>query len=394
MIPHLRSEFNRNFTEEKYQLFLKRLDAVSGCHVEFRVAETPVFLPPSLIATMEQAGKEIITQLVSNVEYQNLAAKIIPPEFNAPNETARPLFAAVDFGLVKDENGKVVPKLIELQGFPSLFGFEPVQSQLFKEVFGLPMELKYLLGGLDLDGYYALLRKAILGSHDPENVVLTELDPEKQKTRADFILTERICGIQTVNIRHVIKEGKSLFYMKDGKKTQIKRIYNRAIADELVKSGAVLPFSFRDELDIEWAGHPNWFFRMSKFTLPFLKHHTVPTTIFLHELNNIPDYLHNYVLKPLYSFAGSGVIVGPTRAEVDAVPESKRNEYVLQERVEYAPLVDAIPGATKAEVRLMYIWVDELRPAMNLVRLGRGKMMGVDYNRNLTWVGSSAGFYP
>jgi hypothetical protein len=394
MIPHLRAAFNKNFTEERYQLFLKRLDAICGCHVEFRVSETPVFIPTPLMKTMEQAGKEIIMQLVSNAEYQKLAAKIIPPEFNAPNETHHPLFAAVDFGLVRDGSGDIVPRVIEMQGFPSLFGFEPVQCQIFKEVFDLPMELKYLLGGLDLDAYYALLREAILGKYAPENVVLAELDPEKQKTRSDFILTERICGIQTVNIRDVIKEGKRLFYMKDGKKVQIARVYNRAIADELVRSGAKLPFSFRDELDVEWAGHPNWFFRMSKFTLPFLKHPTVPKTTFLNEIRNIPDDLHNYVLKPLYSFAGSGVIVGPTRAEVDAVPESKRSEYILQEKVEYAPVVNAIPGPTKAEVRIMFIWLDELKPAMNLIRMGRGKMMGVDYNKNLTWVGSSAGLYP
>ena len=393
MIPHFRSEFNERFTEEKYQLFLKRLDAISGCHIEFRVAETPVFIPASLMKTMEQAGKEIILQLVANAEYQKLAAKTIPDEFNVPNEPPHPLFAAVDFGLVKEKNGEVVPKLIELQGFPSLFGFQPVQSQLFKDVFDLPQELKYLLGGLDLDGYYALLRKAILGKHEPENVVLMELDPDRQKTLADFVLTERICGILTVNIRHVIKEGKRLFYLKNGKKTHIARIYNRAIVDELVKSGATLPFSFRDELEVEWAGHPNWFFRMSKFTLPFLKHPTVPKTTFLHELKNIPDDPYNYVLKPLYSFAGSGVIVGPTRAEVDAIPESKRSGYVLQERVEYASIVNAIPGATKAEVRIMFIWLDELHPVVNLVRMGRGKMMGVDYNKNLTWVGSSAGLF-
>lgn len=391
MISHLRSDFNKRFTEEKYRLFLKRLDEACGCHVEFRVAETPVFVPAPLIKEMEQAGKEIITQLVSNSDYQARVAEAIPAGFNVPNESPHPLFAAVDFGLVKDANGAIVPKLIELQGFPSLFGFQPVQSRLFKEVYGLPVELNYLLGGLDLDAYHALLRKAILGSHVPENVVLLELDPEKQKTRPDFILTERICGIRTVNIREVIKEGKRLFYALDGKKTQIARVYNRAIADELVKSGAALPFSFRDELDIEWAGHPNWFFKMSKFTLPFLKHPTVPATTFLHDLKSIPDDLHNYVLKPLYSFAGSGVVVGPTRADIDAVPEQKRHEYILQEKVEYAPVVDAIPGPTKAEVRIMFIWLDELRPAMNLIRLGRGKMMGVDYNKNLTWVGSSAG---
>jgi len=237
------------------------------------------------------------------------------------------------------------------------------------------------------------LRKAILGTHDPEDVVLVELDPDRQKTLADFILTERICGILTVNIRHVIKEGKRLFYLKNGKKTHIARICNRAIVDELVKSGATLPFSFRDDLEVEWAGHPNWFFRMSKFTLPYLKHPTVPKTTFLHQFKNVPDNLYDYVLKPLYSFAGSGVIVGPTRADVDAVPESRRHEYILQEKVEYAPVVDAIPGSTKAEVRIMFIWLDELHPVANLVRMGRGKMMGVDYNKNLTWVGSSAGLY-
>jgi hypothetical protein len=393
MIPHLRSEFNKTFTEEKYELFLKRLDAISGCHIEFRVAETPVFIPAALMKTMEQAGKEIILQLVSNIEYQKLAGKTIPPEFNVPNEEPHPLFAAVDFGLVAEKNGEVVPKLIELQGFPSLFAFQPMQSQLFKEVYTLQGELEYLLGGLDPDKYEALLRRAILGGHKPENVVLLEIDPEKQKTRPDFILTERLCGIRAVNIRNVIKEGRRLFYEREGKKTLIARVYNRTIADELAKVGATLPFSFRDELEIEWAGHPNWFFRMSKYTLPFLQHPTVPRTSFLHELKSIPDDLENYVLKPLYSFAGSGVVVGPTRAEVEAIAESKRGEYILQERVEYAPVINAIPGPTKAEVRIMFIWLDELQPVVNLIRLGRGKMMGVDYNKNLTWVGSSAGLY-
>ena len=391
MIPRLRAEFNKHFTDEKYRLFLRRLDALCGCHVEFRVSETPLFIPSALMQAMEQAGKEIIVQLVENEEYQRLATAMIPREFNVPCESPRPLFAAVDFGLVDDGGGNIVPKLIEMQGFPSLFGFEPVQSQLYKEVYDLPPELRYLLGGLDLEGYDALLKKAILGNHLPENVILMELDPGRQKTRPDFILTERLCGIETVNIRDIIKEGRRLFYMKDGKKTLVARVYNRAIVDEVVKSAPALRFSFRDELDIEWAGHPNWFFRMSKFTLPYLKHSTVPRTMFLDEMVHLPDDLHNYVLKPLYSFAGSGVIVGPTRAEVDAVPGFRRHEYILQEKVEYAPVIDAPPGATRAEVRIMFIWLDQLRPVMNLVRMGRGKMMGVDYNKNLTCVGSSSG---
>lgn len=393
MIPHLRSDFNRKFTETKYQLFLKRLDAICGCHVEFRVSETPVFIPAPLMKTMERAGREIITQLISRREYKQAAGQAIPSEFNAPNEPPHPLFAAVDFGLTRNQSGEVVPKVIEMQGFPSLFGFEPVQCQMYKEVFGLPRELKYLLDGLDLEDYQALLRKAILGDHNPENVVLLELDPQKQKTRPDFILTERICGIETVDIRKVIKEGTRLFYLHLGRKTQILRVYNRAIADELMKSKASLPFSFRDELDIEWAGHPNWFFLMSKFSLPFLDHPAIPKTTFLNDAGALPDDLQNYVLKPLYSFAGSGVIVGPARADIDAIPLAKRHEYILQEKVEYAPVVEAVPGPTKAEVRIMFIWLDELKPVVNLVRMGRGKMMGVDFNKNLTWVGSSSGLY-
>jgi hypothetical protein len=303
------------------------------------------------------------------------------------------LFVAVDFGLVRTEDGQIVPKLIELQGFPSLFCFEPVQCQLFKEVFGLPRELTYFLGGNDLESYHALVRRAILGDHDPENVVLLELDPELQKTRVDFILTDRLCGTRTVNIRHVAKEGRKLYYDRDGRKTPISRIYNRAIGDDLMRAGVPLPFTFADDLDVEWAGHPNWFYRISKFSLPYLRHPAVPRTMFLHEMPAIPDNPDCWVLKPLYSFAGSGVIVGPTRSDIESVPTDRRAGYVLQERVEYAPVVDAIPGGTKAEVRLMYIWLEELSPAMNLIRMGRGRMMGVDYNKNLTWVGSSAGLY-
>jgi hypothetical protein len=393
MISILRESFNKTFTDAKYQLFLKRLDAICGTHVEFPVSETPLFLPGKLIESMASAGKEIIMQLLSNPVYLKSSERAIPRDFNAPNETAHPLFIAVDFGLVRTASGEIAPKLIEMQGFPTLFGFQPVISQQYKEVYGLPQELRYLLGGLELDEYYGLLRRAILGVHAPENVVLLELDPLKQKTRPDFILTDRICGTGTVNIREVVKEGKHLYYTLDGKKTLIRRIYNRAIADELLRSGAQLPFSFRDELDVEWAGHPNWFFRVSKFGLPFLQHPSVPQTYFLSDLSSLPDNLEQWVLKPLYSFAGSGVIVSPSRADIDVLPAHRRADYVLQEKVEYSPVVATPHGGTKAEVRILYLWLDTLMAMSSLVRMGRGKMMGVDYNKNMAWVGSSAGFF-
>jgi hypothetical protein len=393
MIPHLRNSFNTNFNEELYQLFLGRLDGVCGMHVDFRVSETPFFIPAPLINSMVQSGKEIIMQLMSNPEYLAASNRAIPHEFNVPNETPRPLFVAVDFGVVRKEDGSYVPKLIEMQGFPSLFGFQAALCQQYKEVYKLPRELKYLLGGLELEDYHALLRRAILGEHAPEHVVLLELDPLKQKTRPDFILTEQICGITTVNIRDIVKKEKRLFYRQDRDLIAIDRIYNRAIADELIKTDVQLPFSFRDELEVEWAGHPNWFFRLSKFSLPYLRHPAVPQTSFLDGLTSLPDDVENRVLKPLYSFAGSGVIVGPSRADIDAVPDERKGEYVLQEKVEYGGFIETPHGGTKAEVRIMYIWLDELQPVNNLVRLGRGKMMGVNFNKNMAWVGSSAGLY-
>ncbi|MBM2846506.1 MAG: hypothetical protein HW407_1818, partial [Bacteroidetes bacterium] len=227
MIPHLRHFFNTNFTEKAYQLLLKRLDGVCGMHVDFRVSETPFFIPTPLINSMVQAGKEIIMQLMTNPDYLAASDRAIPHEFNVPNEPPRPLFIAVDFGVIRNEDGSYVPKLIEMQGFPSLFGFQAALCQQYREVYRLPPRLRYLLGGLDLEAYHALLRRAILAYHAPENVVLLELDPLKQKTRPDFVLTERICGINTVNISDVVKEKNRLFYRQDGVRVPIYRIYNR-----------------------------------------------------------------------------------------------------------------------------------------------------------------------
>ena len=393
MIFHLREAFNKRFSESSYQLLLKRLDGICGTHVDFRVSETPCFIPKPLLELMARGGEEIVMQLISNPGYIKASERAIPQEFNVPNESAHPLFVAVDFGIVRTPEGGYAAKLIEMQGFPTLFGFQVVLSQQYREVYGLPHELRFLLSGLTLDEYSGLVRKAILGDHTPEHVVLMELDPLKQKTRPDFILTDRMCGTVTVNIREILKEGRRLFYMRQGKKTEIRRIYNRAIVDELVRSGATLPFSFRDELEVEWAGHPNWFFRLSKFSLPYVKHETVPKSHFLNRLTAMPEDLHNWVLKPLYSFAGSGVIISPSREDIDAVPEEKRADYVLQERIEYSPVIETPHGGTKIEVRLLYFWFERPMAVATLIRMGRGKMMGVDFNKNMAWVGSSAGFF-
>jgi len=430
MISALRQSFNASWTPAKYRAFLEALDQRVGTHVHFRVCETPCFFPAALLEAIAVAGAELLEQLLASAEYRRASDATIPPEFNVPNEDERPLFAAVDFGLIRNERGELEPRLVEIQGFPSLYCFQVAVAQQFVESYGLDPSLGVILGGAGVDDYYRALHSAIVGAHDPENVVLLEIDPLEQKTLPDFFCTERVCGIRTVNIRDVVKDGKGLSYAREGKRVPIRRIYNRAIVDELVRKEVALPFRFTGPLDVEWAGHPNWFFRISKFALPYLKHRCVPETWFLDRLDSLPPDLENYVLKPLYSFAGLGVVVGPARADLDAIPPAQRHNYILQRRMRFEPVIETPHGPTQAEIRILYIaairdkglgtraqglgargeglgarksgnpsrstlapspsslapWL--LGPA--IVRMGRGKMMGVDHNRDLEWVGASA----
>jgi hypothetical protein len=303
------------------------------------------------------------------------------------------MFIQVDFGLVRDSAGELQPKLVELQAFPSLYAYQPVLAQAYMDAFDLDPSLRYFLSGVDSASYKRLLQDAIVAGHDPANVVLMEVHPDEQKTRPDFLLTEKLLGIRTVCITKIVKQGHRLFYEDGGKQIPIERIYNRTIVDELERKGVTPPFDFRDELDVEWAGHPNWYFRISKFSIPYLKHASVPKTWFLDRLDEVPADLENYALKPLYSFAGLGVVIAPTKEDIAAIPAEKRPYYILQERMHFEPVIATPFGATKAEVRVMYVWLDELTPAMTIIRMGRGLMMGVDHNKNMEWVGASAGLY-
>src|SRR5712692_9475213 len=354
MIPTLRQQFNANFTPEKYQRFLKVMEERCGTPVEFRVSETPCFFPRPLLDQMSQYGKELIHQL-DGLEYRKASFASIPPEFNVPHEGPHPLFIQVDFGLVRDKSGKLQPKLVELQGFPSLYAYQAMLSQVYIEVFGLDGNLKYLLGGLDWEGYQKLLERAVVGDHDPKNVILMEIDPLHQKTLPDFLLTERLLGIKTVAITDVRKVGKFLFYENGGKRLPILRIYNRAIVGEMVRKDLKIAFQLTDDVEVEWAGHPNWFFRMSKFSLPYLHHECVPKTWFLDRVEQIPKNLENYVVKPLFSFAGLGVIINLKPQDLAAIPKADRSQYILQERMNFESVVEAPFGGNKAEVRIMYI---------------------------------------
>jgi hypothetical protein len=386
LIPSHRQWFNSAYSPQKYRRFLQLLEDACGEPALFRHSETPCFLPESLVARMAQAGGEMVAQLLSDDQYQQDSRAAIPPEYRVPNEDPRPLFVQADFGL--DAAGQ--PKLVEIQGFPTLYAYQRLMAACYREAYGID-RLPALPDGLDTAEYQRLLREAIVGRHDRANVVLTEIDPANQKTRHDFVMTERMLGVRTVDIANLRKRGNRLFYDRDGKETPVHRIYNRAIVDELVRKKVRLNFDFRDELDVEWAGHPNWFFRLSKFSLPYLRHPAAPWTRFLSDVNEVA-HPERYVLKPLYSFAGSGVIVGPVAEQLAAVPENLRGEFVLQERVNFQPVVATPQGPTKIEVRIMYLWLDRLRPVNTIVRMGRGNQMGVDHNKEMEWVGGSAGF--
>jgi len=383
LIPSHREWFNRSYTPAKYARFLQILEQRCGEPTQFRHSETPCFLPAALIEKMASYGREMVEQLLANPDYQRASTAAIPERWRVPNEAPVPLFVQADFGL--DAAGE--PKLVEIQGFPTLYCYQPLMAEAYREAYGIDDRVAHLPDGLDSDSYIALLRHAIVGNHDPAEVVLLEIDPWHQKTRADFLLTERLLGIRTVDISELRKEGNRLVHAGH----PIRRIYNRAIVDELERRQIPLAFDFRDDFDVEWAGHPNWFFRLSKFSLPYLNHSAVPHTRFLDQVTDITSP-ERYVLKPLYSFAGAGVIVGPTHDQIAAVPASHRSQYILQERVNFVPVIDTPAGPTKIEVRIMYLWLDRLRPVNTIIRMGRGAQMGVDHNKGQDWVGGSAGF--
>jgi hypothetical protein len=387
LIPSLRQKFNRDWTPAGYQRFLSLIEQRSGVATQFRHSETPCFLPAALIDKMARYGREMLEQLLHDEAYRHDSEAAIPERYRVPGEATVPLFVQADFGL----DANLEPQLVEIQGFPSLYSYQPVMAECYRDAYGIDTDLAALPGGLALDEYHRLLRRAIVADHDPANVILLEIDPARQKTRCDFMVTERLFGVRAVDVRELRKEGNRLLYKRDGQWTPVERIYNRAIVDELERLAIAIPFDFRDDLRVEWAGHPNWFFRLSKFSLPYLRHPAVPHAEFLDRVDRV-DHPERYVLKPLYSFAGLGVIVGPTHEEIAAVPTGKRGQYLLQERVDFIPVVETPAGADKIEVRIMYIFLDEMRAVNTIIRTGRGTQMGVDHNKGFEWVGASAGF--
>lgn len=394
MIPELRSRYNFEFTEERYAALLRELNKAMYWPPDFRIAETPLFLDAATTALLQRAGDEIVRQLATP-EFRAHAQDAIPAGLSVPNETPWPHFLAVDFALCADAAGKITPQLIELQGFPTVACWQVLLTNGYRHHFpAIPREFTPYFHGLDEERYLSELRTAMIGDCLPENVVLLEIEPDKQKTRVDFACTHAFLGVKPMCVTKVVKRGKKLFYPSGGREVPIERIFNRVIFDELLRKNPPMRFSFADDLDVQWAGHPNWYFRISKHSLPFLKSEFAPACFFVSDIrNNIPGDLENYVLKPLYSFAGLGVDIQPTAEKIMAL--EKPREWLLQRKVTYAPILRTPDGPAKAEVRLIFAGDGSGMPKLlnNLVRLTKGAMHGVDFNKGKTWVGASTGLH-
>jgi hypothetical protein len=389
MHPSLRARFNADFTAEKYAALLRCVNETEKWPADFRISETPIFLTREFTDEVTGAANGIV-DLVCTPKFARHAQSAIPKGLEVPNESAHPNFLVVDFGICA-EGDRLVPRLIELQAFPSLFGFQLLILHCMRKAYpAIPRSWTSSFGGMKDDGYVELLRRTIVADANPENVILLEIEPEKQKTRIDFACTETVLGIRPVCLTKIKKRRRQLFYQRDGREVRIERIYNRVIFDELLRRPELsIDFGFQDNLDVTWVGHPNWYFRISKHSLPFLKtEHTSPA-FFADEFPS-DEKIDNYVLKPLYSFAGLGVDMEPSREKLSALKNP--HEWILQKKVDYAAFVPTTDGPqSKAEIRMMFIWPESGEPALvnNLVRMSQGKMMGVDFNKDKTWVGSS-----
>jgi hypothetical protein len=401
MDPRYRSAFNSAFSEDLYAQYLRELSRRLDCSFEFRLAETPVFLPPELRSRLISAAEEVLDQLSEPERLQNMK-EAIPERWRVPRMDALPSFTQIDFAIVRDTAGGLAPRLIELQGFPSLTAMQVVQrdvwNDLLKGLPGLQREWSCWFSGMDRSRFLDFARQTIVGSHDPREVILLDIDPPAQKTFPDFAATKLLFGVDAVDPRALVRQGRSLWRDLDGRRVAVRRIYNRVVFDELERMQLPLPFSYQDDLEVEWSPHPNWYWAWSKYSIPFLDHPSVPRAALLSELAEVPRDLGKFVLKPLFSFAGGGVNVEPTRAEVEGIARDQRRFWCLQEKIEYAAAIEAADGGgVKVEIRMMFLRPDdEPRPRLvqNLARLSRGKMLGVDFNKGMSWVGSSLAIFP
>ena len=396
MVSEIRKAYNDSFTEEKYESFLSDLDRKHPHQIDFRVAETPVFIPKDFTLKMLGACEKIV-DIIVDPAFKELTKNAIPQNVKVPNESSHSHFIAFDFGICINNKGEYEPQLIEMQGFPTMFAFQVLSTEVTKKHFYIPDNYDCYLNGFTPESYIELLKQIVVGNHHPSNVILLEIFPHQQKTRIDFFCTEDYLGVKMVCLTELIKEKNKLYYFNNGIKTEVKRIYNRLIFDDLQQQSSEIQEKGKilfDDIDVEWVSHPNWFYRISKYTLPLIRHPYVPETFYLNEIKHIPADLENYVLKPLFSFAGQGVIIDLTKEDIAKVKDPEN--WILQRKVKYADVIKTPDIPAKSEIRIFYFWKDgEARPVAtnNLARLSKGKMVGVRYNKDKKWVGGSLCFF-
>ena len=394
MVLPVRKAFNEQFSPEKYKALLKDLDDLYPGAIEFRLAETPIFIPKDFTDKMISACESIV-DLITDTAFRDITVNSIPEMDKVGGNYGFPQMIAFDFGICRNKDGKIEPQLIEMQGFPSLYAFQVIYPDVLKNHFNIPSGYTHYLGGHNRESYTKLFRQILLGNHQPENVILLEIKPHEQKTRVDFYCTRDLTGVQPVCITELIKHGKEIFYFLNGKKTKVNRIYNRVIFDELHSRkdlGNII--DIREDIDVEWVPHPDWFYRVSKYTLPFIVHPCVPETFFLNEIKQLPADLNNFVLKPLFSFAGQGVVIDIKQEDIDRINDP--HNWILQQKVNYADVIETPGIPAKAEIRVMYLWKEGAarpEPAINLARLSKGKMIGTRYNKDKDWVGGTVAFF-
>jgi hypothetical protein len=395
--PAYRPAFNRAWTPELYSRYRARLEASLG-PIPFALAETPFFVTPALRDALTRSSTEIVEQLARPALLRELM-KVIPAKYEAPGMDSLPNCVQVDFAITPAPGGGLEGKVVELQAFPSGYAM----MTFFADAWAAELQAVRGLEGpwscfvLPREQGMKLMRDTILGGEPPEAVALVDFEPQLQKTVPDFVATERLFGVETVCATELVKQGRRLFRRKDGHLLQVRRIYNRMVFDELEQKGYQLPFEWNEPLDVTWCSHPNWYWPWSKYSLPFLQHPAVPKATFLSDVQQLPEDLSRYVLKPLFSYAGSGVVIDVKPEDIARVPAEQRRGWVLQEKITYAPAIRTPDGSeVKAEVRVMLLRPPEapsLTPAIHLVRLSRGKMLGVDQNKGLTWVGGSVALW-
>lgn len=396
MISKTRQQFNQGFKDEYYENLKREVVDTYGEGTAFRLSETPIFISKKVKEEIFDACESIIDQLWQ-LDFEQIREQFVPKHIQSPSKIGKPHFLAIDFGLCEDGNGGITPQLIELQAFPTLFFYQPFLGQAFLNNYpAMPKEgFDYFFSGLNQEQYTQEIRDVIIADENPENVILMELYPEKQKTRIDFWATKKALGIEVVCMTKITKQGRNLFFSKDGVKTQIKRIYNRVIFDEIERTKDLkTEFNLNDDVAVEWVTHPDWFFMISKCVMPKLKHANIPNSFYLNDFpSNIK--LADYVLKPLFSFAGLGIDLYPTKEKIARITD--KENYILQEKVTYASAIKTKSEKnSKGEIRILYIWDEKnkrLKPVTNLGRMSKGELINVSHNTEETWIGSSIGFF-